>query len=396
MPSQRFRRSWRRTLEFVIRRVTRWLGRPPNVDPLVRIIGLRVFFRRYYGAFIDAHGASFADVDETIGRMRSLKPDAWASAWRSRAEHYEQLGRTAAANDRSASASELLRRASTFYRIAEIALLDDSDTREKLQRACLETFRQAGRYMEPPVERVSIPVSGGRTTIGYLRVPRVHQPPVVVLMPGLGMVKEHGDFPPDPLIERGIATLSIDLPGQGENRGVFPLDRENAQLLFESALDYVDRRDELDSRRVGLLGTSMGAAAAMFTAASDRRVKAIAEIAGFYQPARWWNHFLAGSIKEFMRYIVGARDEAELFQLVKSVNLAGHVARIECPILVIHGEQDDIVPVAEGRRIFAEARQPKEQLFFPTGDHGCVNVAEVRPLVADWLADVLHASMPRD
>ncbi|HLY67467.1 MAG TPA: hypothetical protein VKU60_18160, partial [Chloroflexota bacterium] len=95
--------------------------------------------------------------------------------------------------------------------------------------------------------------------------------------------------------------------------------------------------------------------------------------------------------KEFLRYVMGAADQQELLDMVRPVNLQGHVSRIECPLLVVHGQQDPIVPFEESELIYAEAKPPKERFIFPSGDHGCVNVGEARPLIGDWIARQLAA-----
>src|SRR5262245_20920242 len=75
-------------------------GKPLAFDPLVRLTGLKFFARRYYGQLIDLSGVTFSDVDETIGRIRSVKPEAWVRAWERTAAHYDRLGREAAADCR--------------------------------------------------------------------------------------------------------------------------------------------------------------------------------------------------------------------------------------------------------------------------------------------------------
>jgi len=383
---QRFSRAAGRALSRIDRLIRRAAGRPLNPDPLIRLVGLRLFLRGYYAAFIDAHGMRFSDVDEVLGGIRSSQPAAWVSAWSSRADHYQRLARAAEQEGRGETAAELSFTASTAYRLAEMALPYDSDQRRGLTRQVVASFRLGGRFVDPPLRCVRLPV-GGSDVPAYLRVPSGPTPrPAVVVVPGLGMLKEHGDFPPEPLLRRGVATLVVDLPGQGESHGQLPLTRQCAEELIRAALTYLEACPGVDGLRLGLLGTSIGATACMFAAADDQRVKAIAELSGFFYPAGWWDYFLADGIKEFFRQVSGARDERELQALIRSINLSGVVGRIGCPLLVVHGERDSIVPVSEARRIFADARPPKEELIFATGDHGCVNIGEARPLIADWLA----------
>jgi fermentation-respiration switch protein FrsA (DUF1100 family) len=49
-------------------------------------------------------------------------------------------------------------------------------------------------------------------------------------------------------------------------------------------------------------------------------------------------------------------------------NLA-KIERVSCPILVMHGLEDDVVPVAHGRRLFDTAREPKRALWVAGAGH---------------------------
>ncbi|MBV9120081.1 MAG: alpha/beta hydrolase [Chloroflexi bacterium] len=372
----------------LLRLAARVRGKPLDFEPVVRLLGMRPFARRFYGALIDANGASFADVDETIGRIHSLKPEVWTTEWRVTAQRFDRAGRDAAALGRGVSAVELLTRASTYYRFAEMTILADTSEREELQAAAVGAYLLAGRFMDPPLQRVCLPVNGIEVP-AYLRVPRSPAaPPVALIVPGLGMVKEHGDFPDTVLLQRGVATLTVDLPGQGESRALLPMTRDNGVGVVQAGIDFLMRREDVDHERLGLVGTSLGAGAAMLAAAGDRRVKAMVEIAGFYYPTAWW-HLFPENIKEFLRYVIGAADQAELLGIVAPINLRGVVERIDCPLLIVHGGCDQIVLFGESDLIYAEAGPAKERLTFPLGDHACVNIGEARPMIGDWLAEKL-------
>src|SRR5207253_2527205 len=156
--------------------------------------------------------------------------------------------------------------------------------RVALQQAAVDAYVLAGPHMDPPLERVCLPIDGLESP-AYLRIPRgVERPPVVLIVPGLGMVKEHGDFPQEVVLARGLAAMTVDLPGQGESRGHFALNQANALTIVAAAIAYLEARPDLNTDRLGLIGTSLGAAAAMLTAARDARIKAVVEIAGFYYP----------------------------------------------------------------------------------------------------------------
>lgn len=46
-----------------------------------------------------------------------------------------------------------------------------------------------------------------------------------------------------------------------------------------------------------------------------------------------------------------------------------HVAEVKAPVLVLHGEQDGVIPVQMGRDVYAAANEPKELELFPGANH---------------------------
>jgi uncharacterized protein len=53
----------------------------------------------------------------------------------------------------------------------------------------------------------------------------------------------------------------------------------------------------------------------------------------------------------------------------------GKIKRVNAPLLIIHGEQDPVVPVEHGRALFAAAKEPKVAVFLPDIGHGGFNQA---------------------
>jgi pimeloyl-ACP methyl ester carboxylesterase len=65
--------------------------------------------------------------------------------------------------------------------------------------------------------------------------------------------------------------------------------------------------------------------------------------------------------------------------------------RITCPLLVMVGGEDKLVPSSEGERLAKTASGPK-LVVYPKGDHVCFNISyKYRPLTADWMAERLGA-----
>ena len=62
------------------------------------------------------------------------------------------------------------------------------------------------------------------------------------------------------------------------------------------------------------------------------------------------------------------------------------IGRVKAPILVLHGEQDAIVPIGLGERLFALAPEPKRMVRFPTGGHVDLDDHGAVPVVKEFLA----------
>jgi fermentation-respiration switch protein FrsA (DUF1100 family) len=45
------------------------------------------------------------------------------------------------------------------------------------------------------------------------------------------------------------------------------------------------------------------------------------------------------------------------------------IGDLRCPLFVMHGDRDGVVPIRYGRELFAAAREPKESKWFAEGTH---------------------------
>jgi fermentation-respiration switch protein FrsA (DUF1100 family) len=92
----------------------------------------------------------------------------------------------------------------------------------------------------------------------------------------------------------------------------------------------------------------------------------------------------------------GAKDLDQAVEMAKRFNLAGIAGRIECPLLVVHGENDRIVPVDSARKLHEAAGSKRKELRIFTAAEGAAEHCQVdnRQLgvdyIADWLAPILE------
>jgi fermentation-respiration switch protein FrsA (DUF1100 family) len=154
------------------------------------------------------------------------------------------------------------------------------------------------------------------------------------------------------LAERGIATLLFDYRGYGGNPGS-PSEQGLARDA-RAARAYVAGREDVDARRLVYFGESLGAAVAVRLAAEQRPLAlvlrspfvSLADVGGYHYP------FLP------VRWLLRDR--------YPSIDLIG---RAGCPVLVIAGDRDGIIPAAHSRRLYDAAREPRRLVTIEGADH---------------------------
>jgi 2,6-dihydroxypseudooxynicotine hydrolase len=328
----------------------------------------------------------FRRVTEHVERWED-----WCSAWMQCGQIHTRLGEAAEAAGNFESAAEHFFHAAMAYHFGKFLFVDFPDQLRKAHDLTVASYARALPNFAYPGERLAIPYEGGATLWGILRKPwHVARPPVVILVPGLDSVKEELHAYGDTFLRRGIAVLAIDGPGQGEMEFTHPM-RHDYEVPVRYIIDALERRPDLDARRMGLFGVSLGGYYAVRTAAFEPRLRAIIALAGPYavldgllaMPSLTQAAFTA-------RLHARSRDEA--VERLQRFTLSGIMERVQCPLLVIMGQQDRIVPPQDAERTAREAGEHAELWMFPDGNHVCNNIPyKHRPQQADWMRGKLGA-----
>ena len=331
--------------------------------------------------------ADFQDVTAGIERW-----EEWCGAWSARAAVHEALGREALGSGYCLSAGEHLSRAAVYYHFAKFVFVHDLDQMRAAHMKAVECRRLALPHLRPPAERVEIPHERGHLA-GILRRPvGGSRPPVVIMIPGLDSAKEEMEAYELPFIERGMATLMVDGPGQGEAEYEFPI-RGDYEVPVKAMVDWVCGRNDIDAARIGLWGVSLGGYYAPRAAAFEKRIRACIGLAGPYNWADIWEE-LPELTREAFRVRSHLRTQDEAKKFARTLTLKGVAKNIECPLFLVSGKLDRLVPWQHAQRIADEARGPVELLVVEDGNH----IANNRPYryrlrTADWMAAQL--GLPR-
>jgi dipeptidyl aminopeptidase/acylaminoacyl peptidase len=336
-----------------------------------------------------ANGVALSDFEDVTGSISSW--DDWCRAWSERAAVHEDMGREALANKKFISAGEHLQRAGVYYHFGKFLFVQDLPQMKAAHMKAVECRDLALPHLNPPGERVEMPYEG-KWLAGILRKPAgPPRPPVLAFACGLDSCKEETDAYEQPFLARGIATLVFDGPGQGEAEYDFAI-RGDYEVAAKAVLDYIETRRDLDASRIGLAGISLGGYYAPRAAAFDKRVKACLALGGPYDWAECWDG-LPSLTKEAFRVRSKSATLEEARRKAATLTLKGVADRITCPIYIMNGSEDRIVPAKDTERLAREVKGPVTLQIIEGGNHIANNrVYRWRPQSADWMAEQLRSA----
>lgn len=335
-----------------------------------------------------AQGVDYNDFVRTTEPLERW--EQWLDAWVATGEMHARIAEEAERRRLKVTAGEAYVRAALCFHFAKFVWLVDLSKRRAAAERAVRTLYAGLSLLDPSALRLEIPFGPAKMVANLRRPSAAGQYPLVLLLPGLDSTKEEFFHWENVFLQRGMATLSLDGPGQGET-GYTTQIRPDYEAAVIKTLDALADRAELDLGRVGAAGVSLGGYYAPRAAAFEPAVKAVAAIGGPYNFGDCWAE-LPSLTRETFMYHSGAKDEQEGRAKAGQLSLAGVLSKVRQPLLVVFGKQDRLIPYRQAERVAAEA--PNATLvMYPEGNHVCNNIPyKYRPLVGDWMAEQLkHA-----
>jgi 2,6-dihydroxypseudooxynicotine hydrolase len=338
-----------------------------------------------WGPRFIANGIDYNDFVRTTATISRW--EQWIDAWSATADVHRELAQEALSIGHSRTAGEAFARAAVSYHFAKFVWVLDLDRNRIATEAAAGSLYEAHALLDPTAERVQAPLADG-AVVGNLRLPQGDGPAaLVLLLPGLDSTKEEFFGLESVFLSRGMATFSLDGPGQGET-GFHSHIRHDYEVAVTAALDALAGRPELDLGRVGAAGMSLGGYYAVRAAAFEPRLKAIAGVSGPYDMSAAWDSKPSLTREAFACYS-GASGDQDARERAAQLNLSGVAEVVEQPCLVVTGKRDRVIPWEDTKRIADEAPNG-EWVLYEEATHVCNNVPfKYRPLIADWLRDRL-------
>ncbi len=181
------------------------------------------------------------------------------------------------------------------------------------------------------------------------------------------------------LWRRGHNVLSFDFRASGESGG-----RRSSFGFREAddvvgALEYALTRPEVDPSRIGVVGFSMGATAALLATARDERLRCV--VADSAYPSL--KAVLGGAFRHYAHApsfpfapLVARWGQRMYGVELDKISPGDVVASIAPrPVYIVHGSADPIIAPLHAERLYAAAREPKQLWIAPGAGHATAGLS---------------------
>jgi dienelactone hydrolase len=363
------------------------------------------------GARIGEIEAMCAPLQEAAKAPDAAGTQAFRETWVRMADTLCELATEDEARGRLLSAGEKYKRASSYLITAERLQAHGSAGRMAIYHRELALFNKGMGLLGEPVQRVEIPYQGKLLSALYRPAEGLkpgQRAPVLVQLNGLDSTKEMKYLVglPGWLARRGVASLVVDQPGTGEALRLHGLTaRYDAEHWAAKVVDWLEQRDDIDAKRIGCEGVSLGGYYCPRVVAMEPRFacgvawganhdwrdvqKRRLEKEGDFPVPHYWGHVC---------WVWGAKDVEDFMRIAEDVHLDGVVEKIRVPFLVTHGERDSQIPLKWAHRTYEQlVNSPKRELKIFTDREGGAqhasfdNSINAGQYIADWVAETLGA-----
>jgi dienelactone hydrolase len=361
------------------------------------------------GARIGEIEAMCAPLQEASNKRDAEGAKAFRDSWEKMANQLCELAEEDESRGRMFSAGEKYNRAAAYLTTCERLQGHNAPGRLKLYERMLALFEKGVKLSDENCERVEIPYEDKYISGLLVQAENVNGPaPLLIQVNGLDSTKEmkYRVGLPGWLAKRGVSSLIIDQPGTGEALRLQGLTaRYDAEHWASPTVDWLEARDDVDPKRIGMEGVSLGGYYCPRAVAFEPRLacgvcwganhdwrdvqKRRLEKEGDFPVPHYWEH---------VRWVWGATDMDEFMAIAEKVHLDGVVENIKVPFLVTHGLKDSQIPLKWAERTYEQlVNSPKRELKIFTEREGGVqhssfdNSINAGHYIADWVAETLNA-----
>jgi len=287
--------------------------------------------------------------------------------------------------------------ASNYWGSAQWPIDESSEQNHFYNGRKRECFEKYAKFADHHIEAAWIPFQGKKLP-GWFHLPANYtggRIPAVVFIPGMDGYKERSvPLYGDPWLNRGIAVLVVEGPGQYET----PLLGIHVSMPAWSAagpaiMEWLLQRSEIDPQRIGITGRSFGSLFSTIAIANEPRFRACAVTAVCLEPGCHTIFEEASpTFKKRFMWMSGYTDEDAFNEFAKSLTWEGYAEKIKQPFLTLTGESDELSPLVYTEQFAKTLPGPKRLVIYQDSRHTVSGVPSVNlgptpnVLISEWMA----------
>lgn len=207
--------------------------------------------------------------------------------------------------------------------------------------------------------------------------------PVVILLHGFASRGRNRTNLPivEKLNEEGISTICVDLSGHGESEGnISETSVIKAQKEIELVFNWTLNQKWVDINKISILGNSFSGNALILFASKNNKIKSIvlkSPVTDYY--AVRLNQLGKEKMEEWQKNgKIKINDKViSNYSFIKDLNgidTYKEISKIACPVYVVQGDKDEVIPISHTKRLQEALNQNKDQIIIIKGaDHGYSN-----------------------
>lgn len=316
--------------------------------------------------------------------------DEWRTRWEALGDDYAELARESTTR---AGRARALRGAAACYHWAEFMDFDDPARKLRLRTQVRDCFQRGLDGSDLPMDRGELTVDG--VTVPYwLLTPPFVRPgagplPCVVLCNGLDSMTEVEVLSlAEAYLDRGIAALLFDGPGQGIHVGQVPL-RIDMEVVVARLVEVLRQDGRIAADRLAFLGISFGGYIALRVAqALGGDFRGVVNLSGGPRVAAFDG--LPRRLKDDFRFAFQGGDAADMRARSRALAIDLTVG-VTTDVLSVHGALDDIFPLTALAELDAAWGSRHRLVVYEREAHVCLNrITAITLHAADWVAERLE------
>lgn len=320
------------------------------------------------------YGTNPFDIEYVLKKMDDIKvlsgkqiKQVWLGEWERKADKYIELASKAKDMENRISQKEYLKMTTQCFYACYMINTDNLEQKRDIYEKLAKYYRMYSEVADSKKEFIQIPIKNreGKFIPAYLHFPddgQSNKPyACVVTYSGLGSCKEELEILASPLLERGMAVLTVDMPGAGAALFEYDLKCVADELddAFVAIGEYLESRNDIDSEKIANFGLCMGGGYAFRASVLRKKTKCCVSLfplflnfADMNNIPIWmkrgkWVQFQHGTTSP--EYLDGMKVIEE--------------GNIDCDFLLVYSSDDNWMDTDASMRLYDKALGYKEKIF---------------------------------